>query len=164
MQADPGSKGLFVDKVAVVAFPLAAPVPTVDDPVGVSAGIPLGDDSVGVAQTVPNLEKFMQAEPMFQQGDKVMIYGLESKKELNENFGILLQFDPDSQRWKVELMTFGTSTGKRVAIKPSNLRACYSSGALVFNVPETFRRMDEQEAFYSSAMERAKDWERSTEG
>jgi hypothetical protein len=28
-----------------------------------------------------------------------MIHGLENKKELNDRFGILLQFDPITQRW-----------------------------------------------------------------
>ena len=37
--------------------------------------------------------------PEFQQGDKVMIHGLENKKELNDRFGILLQFDRITQRW-----------------------------------------------------------------
>ena len=52
-----------------------------------------------------------------------MIHGLENKKELNDRFGILLQFDPITQRWGVELMPFGTWAGKQLAIKPSNLRA-----------------------------------------
>ena len=63
-----------------------------------------------------------QAGPVFQQGDKVRVTGLESRKELNGRYGTLLQFDPDAQRWGVELEDFGTEKGMRLVIKPTNLR------------------------------------------
>ena len=75
------------------------------------------------AQQVPPFDRTKQTHAVFKQGDKVMIHGLENKKELNDRFGILLQFDPITQRWGVELTAFGTRTGKQLAIKPSNLRA-----------------------------------------
>ena len=52
-----------------------------------------------------------------------MIHSLENKKELNDLSGALLQFDPDTQRWRVEVTAFGTLAGKQLAIKPTNLRA-----------------------------------------
>ena len=63
-----------------------------------------------------------QAGPVFQQGGKVRVTGLESRKELNGRYGALLQFDPDAQRWGVELEDFGTEKGMRLSIKPTNLR------------------------------------------
>ena len=101
---------------------------------------------------------------MFQQGDKVMIHGLVNKKELNDRFGILRQFDPDTQRWGVELTAFGTLTGKQLAIKPSNLRAAppeVKVGAPVVGVPESVRRENEQVAFYSDLLKRMEDRARS---
>ena len=51
-----------------------------------------------------------------------MIYGLQSRKELNSSHGSLLCFDNKAQRWGVELLAFGIKTGKQLAIKASNLR------------------------------------------
>ena len=48
---------------------------------------------------MPNLDKHAQVEPTLLPGNKVMIYGIVNKKELNENFGILLQYDSDTHRW-----------------------------------------------------------------
>ena len=39
------------------------------------------------------------ADQQFQSGDRVMIYGLQSRKELNSSHGILLCFDNKAQRW-----------------------------------------------------------------
>jgi hypothetical protein len=64
----------------------------------------------------------LDAETMPRPGDKVMIYGLKNREELNRSHCILLQFDHEAQRWGVELMAFGTRTGKQLAIKPANLR------------------------------------------
>ena len=64
----------------------------------------------------------LDAETIPRPGDKVMIYGLKNREELNRSYGILLQFDHEAQRWGVELMAFGASTGKYLAFKPANLR------------------------------------------
>ena len=76
----------------------------------------------GTSQSRKVMGKDEGAAQSLQPRDRVMIYGLASRKELNGSHGTLIQFDQEAQRWGVELMAFGIKTGKQLAIKPSNLR------------------------------------------
>ena len=62
------------------------------------------------------------ADQQLQPGDRVLIYGLQSRKEFNSSHGMLLHVDEESQRWGLELLAFGINTGKQMAITSSNLR------------------------------------------